>query len=91
MTEPSREDKIASACQWYRSNKAIIQAMLPLRVPLPDCPRGFSLYPANWDPEFWITRWEEKRLPLDEAEILISGQLRPLFPVVRDRMGANQG
>jgi hypothetical protein len=87
MTEDlqSRKEKIDKACAWYRSHEGAIAGMLPLRIPH-EGTRGFSLYPENWCPMHWIAKWENQTLPLAEAEVLISGQLRPLFPIVRDRM-----
>lgn len=95
LDERERTDRVNAACRWYRGNLAYIKALLAqgdLKVPHADG-QGFSLYPSNWHLEFWIDKWEmkDKRFSLGEAEAMISDQLRPLFPVVRDRMGANRG
>lgn len=88
-----RADRVNAACRWYRSNVETIRSMLPLWLPLEGYPRGISWYPENWHLDFWINKWEaqDHRFTLEEAEAMISDQLRPLFSVVRDRMGANPG
>ena len=88
MDDQQRREKVDKACQWYRSNRATIEAMLPLRVPMEANPRGHYYYQENWNIECWCVKWEagDRRFTLDEAETLISGQLRPLFSVVRDRL-----
>lgn len=75
------KDRINRACRWYQSNSEAITALLPLRVPTGD--NSFSLYPANWDPTYWIQRWDEKRLSVHDAEKMILKQLRPLFPILQ--------
>jgi hypothetical protein len=93
LDQRERADKVSAACRWYRGNVEIIRSMLPLWLPLEGYPRGVSWYPENWCPLYWINKWESKdnRFTLEEAEQMISEQLRPLFPLVRDRMGANPG
>jgi hypothetical protein len=78
------KSRIDRACQWYMDNRDLIRTMLPLELRHPNG-QSLSLYPANWDITYWVTRWQENRLATSDAEQLICGQLRPLFEVVRDR------
>lgn len=88
LDQRARVDRVNTACRWYRSNLELIRSMLPLWLPLEGYPRGVSWYPENWHLEFWIDKWETKdpRFTLEEAEKMISEQLRPLFPVVREKL-----
>lgn len=85
-----RRERVTRACTWYWSNRETIRLMLtngPLEVPMNNGGTGFHLYQTNWNPECWIEKWEngDRRFSLEEAEELISDQMRPLFRVVRDR------
>jgi hypothetical protein len=88
LGDRARADKVGQACRWYRANVATIKVLIGdggLRVPN-QSGGGYSLYQENWNPTFWIERWEDKHLSLDDAEVMISGQLRPLFAIVLSKL-----
>lgn len=85
MQDAERRAKVERAIAWWRSNQRLIESLLPVDVRHADG-HGLSHYPENFNVDYWIAKWEsgDRGFTLEDAELRLCEQLRPLFPVVRE-------